>query len=95
MLLWTGENGTFQKDLRHGMISRDIKWQTDMSPLCKFFLGFFQAKDCLEINLALLKVHAEYFRRRLYIGLLSLPILKASMKRLDSYKDEQGLEDFG
>ena len=49
------------------------------------FLGVFSSLiACLEINIAVLNVQADYVRRRLnIIRLLSLPMSKANLKRLD------------
>ena len=86
MFVWTDENGTFQKRLRHGMLSNarfkiaDVRIHF-VSPLHRLFWSLIA---CLDINSALLNAHADYVRRRLnIIRLLSLPISKASLKCLD------------
>ena len=69
MLVWTNENGTFYKHLRHGVVSRGrFKIEDGRTHFVPLLLGIFSSLiACLEINIASLYVQENYVGRRVNI----------------------------
>ena len=88
------ENGTFKKRLRHGTVS-SVRYEMANGHIIfvSLRLGLFPGlMACLDINLALLNVQADYVRRLNVFMSPLLPVSKVSLKCLDRER-RQVLED--